>query len=91
MRYRAATFYIAMPRLGKVRAMETFEDGMPKPVTDEQLALYPLLVASSRRVRKEHAELERLTTLYALLCEEYSNGQDSRFAQFMDKLTEIPR
>lgn len=85
------TTRIPMPRLGKVRRMGTCKSGLPYPETEELRKLRPLVIAANNMFMKERAELMRLMTLYSRLCEDYSNGLDSRFAEFMEKLTEIPR
>lgn len=89
---KIAIIEFPMPRLGTVRKMETYKDGIPKPVTDELRKLHPLIAAASRRFAKERGELLRLANLYVKLCEDYSNGRDERFAGFLDKLlsAELP-
>ena len=86
MKHRPATFYYPMPTLGTARKMELYNDGYPKPVTDELRKLHPLIMEAGHRFKKERDEFVRLTTLYCRLCEEYSNGLDSRFSEFLENL-----
>ncbi len=86
MRDKAAIFHFPMPTLGTVRKMELYSDGVPKPVTDELRKLHPLIMEAGRRFKKEREEVVRLMTLYCRLCEDYSNGRDSRFSEFLENL-----
>lgn len=93
MERKCGNIYLPMPSLGSVRPMERFKrwPQFPVPVTHEMIHRWNALADAINRFNRDVDEVERLAHFYALLCEEYSNGRESRFAEFMEKLTEIPR